>query len=208
MRVVKEAQERKKEILDVAEVLFMTKGYEGTGTNDILNAVGIARGTLYHHFKSKEEILDAVIDRFVSKLSAQAEAVADNKEIPVFERIALSIMSMNTDTELGKELTEQMHKPQNALLHQKSQEKLLARINPIISGLIKEAVEQGICSTDYPDEMVDMIMIYSNQAFDDLAELSEEERVKKVFGFIYNVERLLCVEEGSLQRVILPIFQK
>lgn len=208
MRVVKEAQERKKEILDVAEVLFMTKGYEGTGTNDILNAVGIARGTLYHHFKSKEEILDAVIDRFVSKLSAQAEAVADNKEIPVFERIALSIMSMNTDTELGKELTEQMHKPQNALLHQKSQKMLLARINPIISGLIKEAVEQGICSTDYPDEMVEMIMIYSNQAFDDLAELSEEERVKKVFGFIYNVERLLCVEEGSLQRVILPIFQK
>lgn len=208
MRVVKEAQERKKEILDVAEALFMTKGYEGTGTNDILNAVGIARGTLYHHFKSKEEILDAVIDRFVSKLSVQAEAVADNKEIPVFERIALSIMSMNTDTELGKELTEQMHKPQNALLHQKSQEKLLARINPIISGLIKEAVEQGICSTDYPDEMVEMIMIYSNQAFDDLAELSEEERIKKVFGFIYNVERLLCVEEGSLQRVILPIFQK
>lgn len=208
MRVVKEAQERKKEILDVAEALFMAKGYEGTGTNDILNAVGIARGTLYHHFKSKEEILDAVIDRFVSKLSVQAEAVADNKEIPVFERIALSIMSMNTDTELGKELTEQMHKPQNALLHQKSQEKLLARINPIISGLIKEAVEQGICSTDYPDEMVEMIMIYSNQAFDDLAELSEEERVKKVFGFIYNVERLLSVEEGSLQRVILPIFQK
>ncbi len=208
MRVVKEAEERKKEILDVAEALFMTKGYEATGTNDILNAVGIARGTLYHHFKSKEEILDAVIDRFVNKLSAQAKAVADNKEIPVFERIALSIMSMNTDTELGKELTEQMHKPQNALLHQKSQKMLLSRINPIISGLIKEAVEQGICSTDYPDEMVDMIMIYSNQAFDDLAELSEEERIKKVFGFIYNVERLLCVEEGSLQKAILPIFQK
>ena len=104
----------------------MTKGYEATGTNDILNAVGIARGTLYHHFKSKEEILDAVIDRFVNKLAAQAKAVADNKEIPVFERIALSIMSMNTDTELGKELTEQMHKPQNALLHQKSQKMLLS----------------------------------------------------------------------------------
>ena len=208
MRVVKEAEERKKEILDVAEAFFMTKGYEATGTNDILNAVGIARGTLYYHFKSKEEILDAVIERFSEKLAVQARAVAANKEIPVFDRIALSVIAMNSNTELGRELTEQMHKPQNALLHQKSQKKLLSLINPIISGLIKEAVEQGICSTDYPDEMVDMIMIYSNQAFDDLAELSEEERIKKVFGFIYNVERLLCVEEGSLQKAILPIFQK
>ena len=208
MRVVKEAEERKKEILDVAEAFFMTKGYEATGTNDILNAVGIARGTLYYHFKSKEEILDAVIERFSEKLAVQTRAVAANKEIPVFDRIALSVIAMNSNTELGRELTEQMHKPQNALLHQKSQKKLLSLINPIISGLIKEAVEQGICSTDYPDEMVDMIMIYSNQAFDDLAELSEEERIKKVFGFIYNVERLLCVEEGSLQKAILPIFQK
>ena len=53
MRIVKEANVRKNEILDVAERLFGTKGFDGTSTTDILNEIGIARGTLYYHFKSK-----------------------------------------------------------------------------------------------------------------------------------------------------------
>ena len=62
MRIVKEAEERKSEILDAAEELFAAKGYEQTSTGDILERVGIARGTLYYHFKSKEDILDALIE--------------------------------------------------------------------------------------------------------------------------------------------------
>ena len=68
MRTVKEAEERKNEILDVAERLFGTKGFDNTSTSDILNEVGIARGTLYYHFKSKEDILDAMIDRMTGRL--------------------------------------------------------------------------------------------------------------------------------------------
>lgn len=49
MRVVKEAEERRNEILDTAERLFVEKGFDGTSTNDILNDIGIARGTLYYH---------------------------------------------------------------------------------------------------------------------------------------------------------------
>ena len=64
MRIVKEAEERRNEILDAADELFGRKGFDGTSTNDILEKVGIARGTLYYHFKSKEDILDALIQRY------------------------------------------------------------------------------------------------------------------------------------------------
>ena len=47
MRVVKEAVERRNEILDVAEILFCTQGYDNTSTNDIQAEIGIARVTLY-----------------------------------------------------------------------------------------------------------------------------------------------------------------
>ena len=50
MCVIKEAEERRNEILDVAQRLFTTKGFDNTSTNDILNEIGIARGTLYYHF--------------------------------------------------------------------------------------------------------------------------------------------------------------
>ena len=61
MRIVKTAEERKNEILDVAEELFAQKGYDNASTNDIIAKIGIARGTLYHHFGSKEEILDYIV---------------------------------------------------------------------------------------------------------------------------------------------------
>lgn len=53
MRVVKEAEERRNEILDAADMLFADKGFDNTSTSDILEKVGIARGTLYYHLSQK-----------------------------------------------------------------------------------------------------------------------------------------------------------
>ena len=52
MRVVKTASERRNEILDVAGRLFATKGFGNTSILDIQKETGIARGTLFYHFKS------------------------------------------------------------------------------------------------------------------------------------------------------------
>ena len=207
MRVVKEAQERRNEILDVAERLFAKKGFDNTSTNDILDEVGIARGTLYYHFKSKEDILDAMIERISKRLVAKAKAIAENKEISVLQRLTMAIMALNLNNDLGREVMEQVHRTQNALLHQKMRENLLTGVNPVITGLVKEGIEQGICRTDYPAEVVEMTMLYSSISFDALSEDSEEERQRKIEAFIYNLERLLGMEQGSLQEAVMPIFQ-
>ncbi|MDO4299371.1 MAG: TetR/AcrR family transcriptional regulator [Lachnospiraceae bacterium] len=209
MRVVKEAEERKQEILDTAEMLFGTKGFDNTSTGDILDAVGIARGTLYYHFKSKEEILDGVIERMTNRLMQDAKEIAQNKELPVLERFTKAIMSLNVESKIGYEVMEQVHRPQNALMHQKMQTTLLAGINPILTELVEEGIEQGICHTQYPESVVEMTMLYANTAFDELniAEISLEQRDKKIAGFIYNAERLMGMEEGSLQEAIMEIFR-
>ena len=67
MRIVKEAEERRNEILDAAERLFSGKGYNHTTINHILDEVQIAKGTFYYYFKSKEEVMDAIIDRVNSR---------------------------------------------------------------------------------------------------------------------------------------------
>ena len=121
MRIVKEAEERKEEILDVAEKLFAAKGFDHTSTNDILEGVGIARGTLYYHFRSKEEILDAVIERLTNRLVAEAALIVRNRELPFLERLTKAVMSLNVESQLGLEVMEQVHRPQNALMHQKMQ---------------------------------------------------------------------------------------
>lgn len=210
MRIVKEAEERKEEILDAAEKLFGTKGFDNTSTGDILDAVGIARGTLYYHFKSKEEILDGVIERMTNRLMEDAKEIVRNKELPVLERLTKAIMALNVESKIGYEVMEQVHRPQNALMHQKMQTTLLSGINPILTGLVEEGVEQGICYTKYPESVIEMTMLYANTAFDELniTGLSQEQREKKIAGFIYNVERLMGMKEGSLQEAIMEIFRR
>lgn len=207
MRIVKEAEERKNEILDVAERLFGTKGFESTSTNDILNEIGIARGTLYYHFKSKEDILDAMIDRMTKRMVGKAKEVVNRKEVPVLQRLTMMILTLNvSDNNLNREILQQVHKPQNALMHQKMQERLMNGINPLMTDLIQEGIAQGICRTDYPEEVVAMTFLYANTAFDDLMEYSEEEAQRKIEAFIYNLERLLEMKQGSMRETILPIF--
>lgn len=207
MRIVKEAEERKNEILDVAERLFGTKGFDSTSTNDILNEIGIARGTLYYHFKSKEDILDAMIDRMTKRMVGKAKEVVNRKEVPVLQRLTMMILTLNVnDSNLNREILQQVHKPQNALMHQKMQERLMNGINPLMTDLIQEGIAQGICRTDYPEEVVAMTFLYANTAFDDLMEYSEEEAQRKIEAFIYNLERLLEMKQGSMRETILPIF--
>lgn len=209
MRIVKEAEIRREEILDAAEKLFAAKGFDNTSTGDILDAVGIARGTLYYHFKSKEDILDGVIQRITDRLIKDAGEIVRKKELPVLERLTKAILSLNVDSRIGYEIMEQVHRPQNALMHQKMQTTLLSGINPILTELVEEGIEQGICITRYPESVVEMTILYANTAFDELniAGLSPEERERKISGFIYNLERLMGMAEGSLRETIMAIFR-
>ncbi|MGE7926451.1 TetR/AcrR family transcriptional regulator [Lysinibacillus xylanilyticus] len=195
----KEAMERRNEILDAADELFGQKGFDGTSTNDILEKVGIARGTLYYHFKSKEDIMDALIERYNTQILGSAKEIASNKNIPVHERIVRVVMALNISGGNGKEIIDHIHKPQNALMHQKIQKVIINGLPPILTEIIREGIEQGLFSTPYPYECMEMIVAYTNTVFDDdMVDLIDEERAARIPAFIFNVERLLGVESGSL----------
>ena len=162
----KRAEERRNEILDAADELFTQKGYDGTSTNDILEKVGIARGTLYHHFKSKEDIMDALIERYSVRLLGAAQEIAADKSIPVVERIIRVVMSLNLSGGSSKEIMEHIHKPQNALMHQKIQKVIVNGVTPILTEIIQEGIEQGLFHTPYPYECMEMVVTYANTVFD------------------------------------------
>ncbi len=208
MRTVKSAEERKNEILDVAEVLFAEKGFDHASTNDIIRKIGIARGTLYHHFGSKEEILDALVERMTRESISKAKMVVSNQSLPLLERLSAAVISLNIDSGAGAEVLEQIHKPQNALLHQKMQERLLEGVAPLIAELIEEGNESGIFDCMYPAEAAEMIMTYAATAFDSLAMTDPGQIERKRFAFICHTERILGAEFGSLEAAIMKIFNR
>ncbi|QJD83257.1 TetR/AcrR family transcriptional regulator [Cohnella herbarum] len=203
MRVVKEAEERRNEILDAADELFGSKGFDGTSTTDILEKVGIARGTLYYHFKSKEVIMDGLIERYNVRLLSAAQEIAADQSIPVVERIIRVVMALNLSGGSSKEIMEHIHKPQNALMHQKIQRVIINGVTPILTGIIREGIQLGLFSTPFAYETMEMIVIYANTIFDDdMVTMTDEERVSRIQAFVFNAERLLGAETGSLMYVM------
>jgi len=203
MRIVKEAEERRGEILDAADRLFGERGFDGTSTNDILEAVGIARGTLYYHFASKEEILDALVERYAERCFAAARRAASDRSIPAVERIIRVLLAANIDEGTGSEIIDQLHKPQNALMHQKSKAAVLGGLTPILAEVVREGVGEGSFDTPHPYECMELVVAYINEVFDEESvSLGAEERDGRLRALAYNMERLLGMPEGGLSRIV------
>ena len=136
---------------------------------------------------------------------ARANAIVSDKNVSLQERLTAVILALNISGEVEEEVFEQIHKPQNALLHQKMQERLLSGVVPVIAKLIEEGNESGLFESKYPSEAAEMIMIYASVAFDELLDLKPDEIEKKGRAFIWHIERILGAEENCLLEPIMKI---
>ena len=189
--------------------MFSVNGFDGTTISSIIEKVGIARGTVYYHFKSKEDVLDALIERHGERLLNAAREIATNKSIPVLDRLIQTLMAMSGGADqAGSVITEQIHRPQNALMHQKTHQTMLENIPPILMEIIDEGIKEGVFNTPYPYESLEMVVAHVNVVFDDYSEeLTQEELFVRIQAFIFNLERLFGAAPGSFDRVI-ELFQE
>lgn len=91
MRISKKPENRKTEILNTAEILFITKENSETTINDILREVGIAKGTFYYYFQSKEEVMDAIVLRFIDIGVEAAKVIAADPDLKAPEKLLKSL---------------------------------------------------------------------------------------------------------------------
>ncbi|MDR1264454.1 MAG: TetR/AcrR family transcriptional regulator [Propionibacteriaceae bacterium] len=191
-------------IVDVAARLFALKGYEQTTIQDIVDGLGMSKGAIFHHFASKEEIVEAVIARHSVKLISAAQAAADDTSVPADERLIRTAQALHVSDDDGLRMVEHLHQPQNALMHLKLELLLRDEAAPILARVVRDGVEQGVFDTPYPQEATEMILAYSNSAFaaERLAAFTGDELAHKAQSFIWAMERLLGAKSGSLAGII------
>lgn len=187
---------KKEFILDTAEKLFVEQGFDQTSIAQILDATQIARGTLYYYFTSKEEIMDAIIERWISRAFEQMHTWVERKELSILERLMGALAALNMKEE-GQEILDHLHAPQNALLHEKTNQILLSKAPEILSPLLQEAIQAGEMQTAYPYESIEMMLTYSLQIFNtSFHTLNRKEQEQKVQAFIYLLEKIFQTKEG------------
>jgi AcrR family transcriptional regulator len=202
MKVTKEFNERRNEILDEAGRLFSTKGYDKCTVNDILGAVGIAKGTFYYYFKSKEEVLDAIVDRITKIIVARAEKAAYNPELSPVIKVFNIFLSMRVESEVDDELMEELHKPENALMHQKSLSSMVTKVTPILAKVVEEGISQGIFKSDFPTQYMQIFLTSSLTLLDDgIFQVTQEEQQMTLRALIALLEKMLGAEDETLWNV-------
>ncbi len=188
---MKKGEKRKIELLKIAYELFISKGYENTSVDEIISRADIAKGTYYYYFKSKEQMLEDVIDLMIESEAVEAEKIACSN-IPVPRKIAGVITSLSPK-EQERSISEQLHKPENALMHLKTRKKLISVIVPLLSKVVEEGIEQGIFSCDNIEERVRMILELSDAVFNEDSFTDHSIEV-----FIDITEKILGAGKGTM----------
>jgi len=144
-------------ILDAMEELFR-EGIAGTASvNDIARKSGIAKGGLYYYFKSKEDVMDALIDRVYNDIIANCASIIHDFDGPVIEKLKLFIYTYKTSY-VDPSLDEYLHMPCNAALHQKSLVNIQNSLTEHLTPIIYQGIDEGIFQTEYPKQYVRMLL--------------------------------------------------
>ncbi len=215
-RVVKLAPVRRSELIDCAQELFLAKGYEETTVADIIAQAGVSKGGFYHHFLSKEELLEALVARMTEAIIANARDVLDDDKLDALTKLNRFLArgqqwKVRAAPEL-RGLYSLVASPSNAPLYRRMVDAVVKDLGPVLTRLVEQGMREGIF--DVPDAglVAEILMHLANarQALTvealQLAERGEqakavrllEQRLRKEGALI---DRVLGLPKGSVRLV-------
>jgi AcrR family transcriptional regulator len=202
-------------ILDVAFRLFMEKGYERTSIQDIIDRLGgLSKGAIYHHFKSKDDILMAVTDRMTAQSNQMLADIRDCGNLSGREklkRIFKESISRPVQNDIFTVAPNFHDNPKLlfSLLHDTIDEVAPNYILPII----RQGIADGTIKTEYPEQLAELILLAANVWMNPMIfDSSVEESCRKfmVFGQMLRGFGLDIVDDEMLKRLreLTAIYQE
>ena len=191
---MKKGEKRKLELLKIAYRMFLTRGYENTSVDEIIEQAGIAKGTYYYYFESKEQMLEDVIGMMIDEEALKAQAVL-SADIPIPQKVVAIVASFRPTVD-EQSIGDLLNRPENALMHEKTNKKLIEKIVPLLTEVVSAGVDEGVFDCDNIPERVKIIRIVSDRLFDEM-NYSEND----VIVFIDMIEKLLGAKEGTMSFV-------
>ena len=151
-RITKDPQERMTEILDTAEEMFYANGYHETQISDIVKKIGVAQGTFYYYFKSKEEILEALISRQMQGVANTVGQLVANKQLEPMQKLEFMLgLMFRTIRYKDGLLFEFLYNDKYLHLMDKLVCKGKQLLAPSLTRVIEEGKQQGIFFVSQPE---------------------------------------------------------
>lgn len=219
-RQVDEAERlsKRNEILDCAQRLVYTTGYEQMSIQDILSQLGISKGAFYHYFYSKPALLEALINRTGLQAEEFLIPIVENPDLPALEKLEKFFHSVNRWKTTQKvyllAILKVWYADENAIVRQKLMNQYTNLIGDLLNRLIRQGIEEGIFHTDHPemagmiffsmmtqmsDSVGQILLEVTTQSMDPSAALQKMQAV--VDAYTDGIERVLGSPVGSIHLI-------
>ena len=216
-RVVKEEEYagRRKEILDVAQKLVYTKGYERMSIQDILDELKISKGAFYHYFDSKQALMEALVERMMDEAMNLLDPLVRDPHLPALVKLQRYFDTASRWKTARKsmmlELMRIWYDDHNALMRQKAFSAAVNRISPMLTDIIRQGIREGVFTTPFPDQAGELVLttfqglgdaflvpllLTQEVSLDDLARIE-----RTIAAYTDALERILGAPKGSLHLI-------
>jgi len=204
-RISKDPDTRRRELIGEAEKLFLEKGYDETTISDIVKATGVAQGTFYYYFKTKDDILDAIAETYVEDVRTKSEEVAERKDLNAVEKMLTISSSFSGLVKDKKGIVVNLHEDKNAHLHVKIERKTMSVLLEPYAAIIRQGIQEGLFQTDYPEEAVVSIIASTSAILDtpeEVAEIAETGAAPEARGRTKQMKRNMAALFDIIETIL------
>lgn len=197
-RIVKDPKQRRKEILEAAGELIRSQGYDNTTVEAIIQKAGVAKGTFYYYFKSKEDILDALVQSMVNEVCEVYKKIADDPKINAINKMQRMLRGENQLPEAENGLMDDLHQPENRELHERLNVEIIMQVAPVFAQVIEQGKEEGVF--DVKDTLATIQFLLAGSQFlleSDLFDWNQEEEKRRIESMQAIIERSLGAKSGT-----------
>ena len=184
-----------KKIVSVSAKLFFEKGYSKTSMQDIVNELGMSKGAIFHHFKSKDDIFEAVIMRMaLDQVDSYKDKLAkEMQHLTARDKITSLIILSLTENEnaVSQMLQTRIFDSKVIVGIMKFNVELSA---PIVADLLREGIEDGSINTKYPDECAQVLMLLFNIWCDPIIFKCDMQAYRKRFEYLQHLMKISGVD--------------
>lgn len=189
---------RKEEFVATAKKLFNSKGYESTSVDDIVDAMGVAKGLFYYYFESKDALLDLMTDGLQEEIRKVVGEIVSRTDLSAMQKVEL-LLSASSDIKIrSAALVNYFHQPRNRLLHFEIEQRSREFLLPALANIIEQGVREGVFRAEHPRETaLAYLGAASAVGHEDISNLTNEEILRRVWIFQSITEKLFGSKPGS-----------
>jgi AcrR family transcriptional regulator len=211
-RIIKKADERRTEILDAAQGLFLSRGYDATTVNDLITVIGISKGAFYHHFSSKDDVLHALVWRMAEQGLAAVLPLLEREDLTPLDKLKAFFKEgqqyRKENFAALRSITKVLFREENLRLRLRSVEQMTEIIAPHLGRVLEEGSKQGEFEIEDPEETARLVLNLGSLLHEacavalKIAESSRAEAImllrRRANSCERAIERLLGVPKHSL----------